>query len=204
MSKDLKVTSSAAKNSRRRKKRRTLDVSDSSSSDSDSDIGSGTERKAEHIPVDDDVELTDEEPNLVSANIVNGVAVEKLEDDTIDELNSIPFTRTDLTSRYDSNHRDRNGNGNDTADLKKVSERIDIDRKKLNHINEASTKTRKEEIDRKNEFLGLIFENYGEDINSLREAPDFTNKSLVILANVLKEGSSMFDVETLKTILDSK
>ena len=50
----------------------------------------------------------------------------------------------------------------------------------------------------------MLFQNYGEDINSLRNAPDFTNKSLVLLANVLKDGSKMFDVDTLKTIVESK
>ena len=39
-------------------------------------------------------------------------------------------------------------------------------------------------------------------MNELRQAPDFTNKTLVMLANVLKDGGDMFDVETLKTVVE--
>lgn len=56
----------------------------------------------------------------------------------------------------------------------------------------------------KKDYLSLIFQNYGDDIDKLREAPDFTAKSLSLLANVLKDGSSMFDEDTLKTIFENK
>ncbi|EDO16625.1 hypothetical protein Kpol_529p5 [Vanderwaltozyma polyspora DSM 70294] len=61
-----------------------------------------------------------------------------------------------------------------------------------------------EDKELKNKYLSLIFENFGDDINKLREAPDFKNKTLSLLANVLKEGSEMFDEETLRTILETK
>ncbi|CCE62363.1 hypothetical protein TPHA_0C02080 [Tetrapisispora phaffii CBS 4417] len=56
----------------------------------------------------------------------------------------------------------------------------------------------------KNEYLNLLFTNYGDDVNSLREAPDFSTKSLSILANVLKDGTKMFDQDTLRSILETK
>lgn len=52
-----------------------------------------------------------------------------------------------------------------------------------------------------NEYLGLMFENYGDDIDQIRKAPDFNERSLTILANVLKNGGNIFDEETLKAVV---
>jgi ribosome assembly protein 3 len=46
-----------------------------------------------------------------------------------------------------------------------------------------------------------MFENYGEDINNLRNASDFNERSLSILANALKNGGNIFDEETLKAVV---
>ncbi|QLG73970.1 hypothetical protein HG535_0F04820 [Zygotorulaspora mrakii] len=195
---ELRAVDNTAKKSRRKKKRRTLDVSDSSSSESDSEIETKPDQRQEAIEVDNDIELTDDESNNFTEKGPDKISgAEQWKDETRDELNSIPFTKTDLTNKNDFNQKSNsNENGvQDSLDLKKVRETIEEDQKKMKKIGEANLK---------NDYLGLIFENYGEDINSLREAPDFTNKSLVILANVLKEGSAMFDVETLKTMLDTK
>lgn len=55
----------------------------------------------------------------------------------------------------------------------------------------------------KNKFLTEVFKNYSDDINSLRESNDFNTKhSLTLLANLLKNGASMFDKETLDNILE--
>ncbi|KAF0275280.1 hypothetical protein FOG50_03875 [Hanseniaspora uvarum] len=55
----------------------------------------------------------------------------------------------------------------------------------------------------KNKFLTEVFKNYSDDINSLRESNDFNSKhSLTLLANLLKNGASMFDKETLDNILE--
>lgn len=182
---EVRAAKSVAKKSRRRKKRRTVDVSDSSSSDSSSDNESGREAKAVEVE-EEDIQLTDDEVAVEEKVAID--VVETLDDKAKDKLNTIPFTTTELTERNDYNK-------GQSADLTKVKESLQEDRQKLG----TALNNMAEE---KNKYLGLMFENYGEDINSLREAPDFTNKSLVMLANVLKDGTGMFDVDTLKTILN--
>ncbi len=52
-------------------------------------------------------------------------------------------------------------------------------------------------------FWLKYFKNYSDDINSLRESNDFNSKhSLTLLANLLKNGASMFDKETLDKHLE--
>ncbi|CCD25160.1 Rsa3p NDAI_0E03430 [Naumovozyma dairenensis CBS 421] len=199
------------KKSRRRKKRRTADVS----SDSDSSSSSSSSDNEEIITNDDnvenkdvivsDVELSDNES---SVPMKSEKAAEFLDDETKDRLNNIPFTTTDLTQRSNGQ---RNQEGTQ-VDLQKVEEAIndaklkfsDAINERKSTINGNNTNAEKIENDLKNQYLGLLFENYGDDINELRTAPDFTTKSLTLLANVLKEGSGMFDVNTLQTILESK
>lgn len=190
---EVRAAKSVAKKSRRRKKRRTVDVSDSSDSDSSSDNDSGKENdKAVEVVEEEDIQLTDDEA-VGAQNVAKENNVEKLDDRVRDQLNTIPFTRTELTDRTDYSK----GQG---ADLTKVKESLEQDRKKLSSALESQT-TSKVASENKNAYLNMMFENYGEEINSLRNAPDFTNKSLVMLANVLKDGTGMFDVDTLKTIL---
>lgn len=190
---EVRAAKSVAKKSRRRKKRRTVDVSDSSDSDSSSDNDSGKENdKAVEVVEEEDIQLTDDEA-IGAQNVAKENNVEKLDDRVRDQLNTIPFTRTELTDRTDYSK----GQG---ADLTKVKESLEQDRKKLSSALESQT-TSKVASENKNAYLNMMFENYGEEINSLRNAPDFTNKSLVMLANVLKDGTGMFDVDTLKTIL---
>lgn len=179
------------KKSRRRKKRRTADSSDSDS-DSSSSSGSDNESKLEltetlkeeEVQVSD-VELSDEERETKTAT-------EELSIETKEALHNISYTDSDLTRKVTSSQKNE---GNNIIDLNKVKETINDSREQL-------SKSKRTEL--KNEYLGLLFQNYGDDINTLREAPDFTNKSLILLANVLKDGSNMFDTDTLKTILESK
>ena len=193
------------KKSRRRKKRRTADISDSSESDSsssssDSDIqvnaddnkNSVNSKNGQRIdqPLSD-IELSDDD--LPKKSQYND---ELLSQDTKEKLSNIHYTTTELTQRFTQNHKyDHNHN----TDLKKVGE---ILREATSNLNKASSKTASADL--QNEYLGMLFQNYGDDINSLRNAPDFTNKSLVLLANVLKDGSKMFDVDTLKALVESK
>lgn len=187
----------ANKKSRRRKKRRTADSSDSESSSS-SDNESATmevNEPAEEVN-DSDVELSDS-----GAVNKSGVQEEVLNDATKDKLSNIHFTTTELTQRGSSSGEKR---GN--VDLKKVNEAIEVGNKNVKEIaaEQATPSSGKSKTALKNQYLGVMFESYGEDINKLRQAPDFTNKSLVLLANVLKEGSNMFDTDSLEAILDSK
>lgn len=45
------------------------------------------------------------------------------------------------------------------------------------------------------------FQNYDNDVNSLRSTHAFTNKSLALLTGVLKGRSTMFGVKNLRTIV---
>lgn len=191
------VKQKAGKKSRRRKKRRTADSSDSdssSSSDNESD-NMEVEETQENAEISD-VELSDNEAS--NNNSSKEQDKEILGKETKDKLSNIPFTTTQLTQKGGSN-ADRKAN----LDLKKVDETIEqakTDLKNNKIIQERGDASK----NLKNDYLGLMFQNYGEDINDLRKAPDFTNKSLVLLANVLKEGSNMFETDSLKTILESK
>lgn len=197
-----------AKKSNRRKKRRTVDISDSSSS-SASEVESEAEIKIVNSVLNEDIELTDSDAPLEdepAEQLEKGNVSEQLNDETRDKLNSIAFTRTEITEQ---NNFDQKNSKANTIDLKRVNETIEeaklkfatlADQEKHDVIHGGASST----SELKNSYLELMFENYGEDINSLRKAPDFTNKSLVMLANVLKDGSAMFDVETLKAILESK
>ncbi|SMN22797.1 similar to Saccharomyces cerevisiae YLR221C RSA3 Protein with a likely role in ribosomal maturation, required for accumulation of wild-type levels of large (60S) ribosomal subunits [Maudiozyma saulgeensis] len=190
------VKQKGIKKSRRRKKRRTADSSDSESSSS-SDNESIT-MEVSNTPINaevSDVELSDNESAGKEAD------EEVLDTATKDKLSAIAFTTTQLTQRGGSSSDKK-----DAMDLKKVGETVET--AKTNLVNsdlvQNAIKSGENSKDLKKEYLGLMFENYGEDINALRNAPDFTNKSLVLLANVLKEGSNMFETDSLKTILDSK
>ncbi|KAG0660804.1 ribosome assembly protein 3 [Maudiozyma exigua] len=187
----------AGKKSRRRKKRRTADSSDSESSSSSDNESQNMEIEETHENAEiSDVELSDNESSKKGRS--DEQDKESLDKQTKEKLSNIPFTTTQLTQKG-GNNVDKKAN----LDLKKVDETIEqanteLKNSKLIQENGEASKNLK------NEYLGLMFQNYGEDINDLRNAPDFTNKSLVLLANVLKEGSNMFETDSLKTILESK
>lgn len=187
----------ANKKSRRRKKRRTADSSDSdSSSSSDNETATmQVDEPAEEVNVSD-VELSDNESVRKT-----DTPEEILDDSTKDKLSNIHFTTTELTQRGAST-----GDKKGTVDLKKVEDAITAGNENVQKLASAQTSfpSGKSKAALKQQYLGVMFENYGEDINKLRQAPDFTNKSLVLLANVLKEGSNMFDTDSLEAILDSK
>lgn len=80
------------------------------------------------------------------------------------------------------------------SDLKKVEQ----------SINKKSSALKNPPIDNslKNKFLTEIFKDYSDDIESLRQSNDFNKShSLSLLANLLKEGASMYDKDTLESIL---
>lgn len=181
----------AARKTRRSKKRRTAESSDSdSSSSSSSESESGQERnesvqdEKDDQPIVDisDVELSDAEDNAIKFE------EESLGEETKKQLNQIPLTITELSSKGR-----RNVNN---IDLSKIQRTIQEAQEKIGQT--------KDEGQLKNAYLSVLFKHYGEDVNSLREAPDFTPKSLVLLANVLKDGGHMFDIDTLRAVVESE
>ncbi|CCK67939.1 Rsa3p KNAG_0A02500 [Huiozyma naganishii CBS 8797] len=197
------VKKSNSKKSRRRKKRRTADVSDSSSSDSSDQevLDQPTEEATTDAPIQvSDVELSDDD---MGENAQKAATEMHDETNMREKLSGIPFTTTELSVK--TQYTNRSGAANPELNLNKIKDTIAHANETLDAqlgLHNGSKGSLDTEL--KNKYLELLFENYGDDINGLKDAPDFTNKSLVLLANVLKDGSKMFDVDTLKTIVGSK
>ncbi|QEU62572.1 Rsa3 [Kluyveromyces lactis] len=198
----IAAISKTNKRKNRRKKRRTQDVSDSSSdssSDSENSSVEDNDTKLETMEkaasdVEDvalsDIDMDKEEDEAAlddkKASRKEGSV---LSPETVDKLNKVGLTTSDLTGN--------NGIHLGNIDLNKMSATLDESSSKLLENN-------KDKNGLKNQYLSMLFESYGDDMNELRNAPDFTSKTLVMLANVLKDGGDMFDLETLKTIVEDK
>lgn len=179
------------KNRRSRKKRRTEDFSSDSSDSSDSESSSHTqeenieeviEKKApiakqpvrSHASLNlDDIDvLSDDEESKTST-------LQAISEDTHKKLRQINLTTTML-----SNTTGFGGSQMKNLDTSQVKETISKDKTQLN-----------------NEYLMLMASTFGNDLDELRKKPDFTQKSLVILAKALQSGANMFDEDTLNAIL---
>jgi ribosome assembly protein 3 len=158
-------------NRRRNKKRRTEDFSDSSSSESSSDNESEVEERENEA----NDTIIEEELDAVLSDVETENAKTNDEDflKTKGKLQTIHLTKTQLN---EANVKNLN-----TAKI-------------AGHL-------KKDTKDLENDYMGLMFENYGEDINNLRNASDFNERSLSILANALKNGGNIFDEETLKAVV---
>lgn len=158
---------------RRRKKRRTEDFSDSS----DSSSSSSSSSESENEDVDDKKDETNiDEDGDVAILSDSEIQIEDVKEEKFNKvqnkLKTIELTKTGLN------------NGGKNININQVENIINQGNKQL-----------------ENEYLGLMFENYGDDIDQIRKAPDFNERSLTILANVLKNGGNIFDEETLKTVV---
>ncbi|KAH3675655.1 hypothetical protein WICMUC_002572 [Wickerhamomyces mucosus] len=165
-------------NRRRRKKRRTEDFSDSSSDDSSSDEQSDKEVANEEQNENNNKDLNtlvdnDEDIVLSDSELPN----QKNEDfiNVSTKLKKINLTKTAL---------------NETSNLSKLN------------LNSISKNLSNESNELQNSYLNLMFKNFGDDVNELRKAPDFSEKNLIVLANVLKNGANIFDQDTLKAIVN--
>jgi ribosome assembly protein 3 len=159
---------------RRRKKRRTEDFSDSSdSSDSSSSDSESENEKEEAEPLESLDQHVDADGDVVLEDSEIQIEVEKDNfDDVKQKLKTVNLTKTAL------NQTTKN------VDTNQVENILQRNRKEL-----------------ENEYLGLMFENYGDDINALRTAADFNESSLTILAMALKNGHNIFDEDTLKAVV---
>lgn len=162
---------------RRRKKRRTEDFSDSSDSSSSSDSGSGDEenQKNDDVTKQNEGIVADVDVDVDGDVVLDDTEIQ-IENENFDitkeKLKIVTLTKTAM------NERTKNFN--------------------TTEVENTLTRNRK---DLENEYLGLMLENYGEDMNKLRTAPDFNERSLGILANALKNGSNIFDEDTLKAVV---
>ncbi|AAS54671.1 AGR181Wp [Eremothecium gossypii ATCC 10895] len=181
------------KRANRRKKRRTQAESDSSdssdSSESSQPSADEQEAKTDDVAVElSDVELSDSENKTVSHS-------EKLDDESKAKLKSIQLTATDLSSKF-ALQQNRN------IDLQKAGREVDHGLEKLAKLDAQTSEQESGRL--KTGYINMLFEHVGEDVNQLRNAPDFTPKSLVVLANALKDGGDMFDIESLRALVDNK
>lgn len=169
-------------NRRRRKKRRTEDFSDSSDSSDSSSLSSESENELDDQPdkIGNNKESIDADGDMavLSDTEINIAEEEELNKDPSfgnikNKLKTVELTSTAL-----------NKGNNKNINLNQVENIINQGNKLL-----------------ENEYLSLMFENYGDDIDQIRKAPDFNERSLTILANVLKNGNNIFDEETLKAVV---
>lgn len=177
----------AKNNRRKKKKRRTEDFSsDSESSSSSSDSNSDSEVDEDH-KLQSNIQKGNEivEDIQIDADVdleeqppqIKGLAPEPLDAEQISQVQQIKLTTTKLSAV--------SANKVSSGELEQIEGTLKKDREQLNHA-----------------FLLLMAGQYANDMDALRKRPDFTDKSLVILAKTLQSGANMFDEETLRTVLN--
>lgn len=161
------------KGRRRRKKRRTEDFSDTSSS------SSSLSDEDEHV---EDEKGSEQGPEVGIENIEAPIEdpglstkPEPLSISQKRQLKDIKLTTTALTD----------GTNNRNIDMEAARETIRTDRENLD-----------------NAYLKFMASSYSEDLDELRKKPDFTDKSLVLLAKTLQSGGNLFDENELKAVLE--
>lgn len=177
----------AKRNSRRRKKRRTdfssdLESSLSEESGNESDVDENNDVEEKHTTIKEAVEPVKEvriSDITLDQYVEQTDDVEKLTGEArrqIEELNEILSTETNVH--------------NITIDT--------INEQKEKLANYKKTHTRNEEKKKvsesvKDEYLSLMMQSYGDDLDELRKAKDLLENSLPMLANLLREGASVFE-----------
>ncbi|KAJ9097995.1 hypothetical protein QFC19_006547 [Naganishia cerealis] len=162
------------KGRRRRKKRRTEDFSDSSSSSSSlSDEDTHMDESKQNDENETEAAIeTIEEPTY---DAKKSTAPEPLTLEQQRHLQRIKLTTTAPTQ----------GINNRNIDMEAAKSTINSDRETL-----------------ENEYLKFMASSFSEDLDELRKKPDFTDKSLVLLAKTLQSGGSLFDENELKALLE--
>lgn len=174
---------------RRKKKRRTEDFSSDSESSSSSSSSSSDEemdnandqsqiKESKKINIDDvDIESEDE-ASAQDQKLQDHLRPESLSNETHEKLSKVTLTTSKLTNLA--------GNiKNNNIDIGQVKDTLSKNKDELN-----------------NEYLMLMASSFSNDLDELRKKPDFTDKSLVLLAKTLQSGANMFDEDTLSAILD--
>lgn len=158
--------------SRRRKKRRTQDSSSESSSDS-SDLS-------------DNEVYAKEEPVIQS----NG-----------DKKEEKSFHIDDIEIESDHEAKDKNTSTFLPESTLKEMESIPFTSTEKQPIAQAIETVKKDRQSLESAFLAQMATTFAGQLDELRKKPDFTDKSIVLLAKTLQSGSNMFDDETLEALL---
>ncbi|ODV98194.1 hypothetical protein PACTADRAFT_14664 [Pachysolen tannophilus NRRL Y-2460] len=192
--KDEQVNSSNSKKNkrRRRKKRRTEDFSSDSSSSSEDD--SDNNKDSDNVTTSQqDIENDKDNNNNITIDDINMHSDSEEASTKIQPLKIVDETRSKL-QKIDINSQPsislltqqkmQSGFKNNQLNLEKISSKIESERDAL-----------------ANDYLSLMASTYSEDVDELRKKPDFTEKSLPLLAKLLKSGANIFDDETLKAVI---
>lgn len=168
------------KNSRRRrKKRRTEDFSSDSSSSSSSEESAAEEETTQiEVVKQDDINIDNIDIN--SDDESKKLAPEPLNNSVHKKLANVKLTTTTLSTSSGFGK-----NLHSLANSSQIKESLEKDSAKLN-----------------NDYLMMMATEFSNDIDELRKKPDFTDKSIVLLAKSLQSGSNMFDKETLSAVMN--
>lgn len=66
---------------------------------------------------------------------------------------------------------------------------------------EAKDQIKRDRLELESKFLAEMATTFANELDELRQKPDFSEKSIVLLAKTLQSGSNMFDEETLEALL---
>ncbi|CUM67704.1 uncharacterized protein PRCAT00005407001 [Priceomyces carsonii] len=166
-------------NRRRRKRRRTEDFSSDSDSSSQSSSSESDSHNESHNETHQQVEISKDDIQDIDLDAKpenKSLVPEPLSEDTLAMVSSIKFTNTALSNRRSIK---------EAIDENTVSDGINNDREELN-----------------NQYLKLMASSFENDLDELRKRPDFTDKSLILLAKALQSGGNMFDPTTLDSIIN--
>lgn len=161
----------AQKQSRRRKKRRTQDSSSESSSDSSDHSESEVESKQLH-PASETV--TAKKPD---------------------------FDIDDIDIESDQEKEDVNDENIISETTLKQMDAVKFTTTENLPLEEARDQIKRDRLELENEFLAQMATTFANELDELRQKPDFSDKSIVLLAKTLQSGSNMFDEETLEALL---
>lgn len=158
---------------RRRKKRRTEDFS----SDSDSDSSSSSSN--DEAPTEAQEEPTQPASQPAKSIDINDVDVDSENEEAETQAQNEPLSK-------------------EVLDKVKSIKFTSLENQSLA---EAQQTLNKDKQQLENEYLGLMATSFANDIDELRKKPDFTDKSVVMLAKALQSGSNMFDEDSLDALL---
>ncbi|WPK23084.1 hypothetical protein PUMCH_000309 [Australozyma saopauloensis] len=158
--------------SRRRKKRRTQD----SSSESSSDSSDHSENEQESVKDS----VSEQEAPAQEKSKIDIIDIEMDSENESGELSSLGALPE--------------------ATLKKMAS-VKFTSTENQNIEEAKSSVRRDRKELDAAFLGQMAGTFASELDELRQKPDFTDKSIVILAKTLQSGSNMFDEDTLEALL---
>lgn len=162
----------AQKQSRRRKKRRTQDSSSESSSDSSDHSDSEVESRQRTSAPES---VTEKKPEYDIDDINIDSDQEKEDSQTKEIIPEVTLKQMEAVKFTTTENQP----------LAEAKDQVKRDRQQL-----------------ESDFLSQMATTFSTELDELRQKPDFSDKSIVLLAKTLQSGSNMFDEETLEALLN--